>query len=226
MAPTTMEPEVSKATTLKATLKQKIEAHRPRTARLVKEFAKVVIDSVTIDQCIGGARDVHCLVTDISYLDPQEGIRFRGMTIPETFAALPKAAGSDYPTVESFWYFLLTGDIPTPAQVDEVIAEWKVRQAVPQYVFDTIRALPRDSHPMVMLSTGILSMQKDSKFAKAYHEPSFNKMNAWEFVYEDASDLVARIPIIAAFIYNLKYRDDKQVAIDPTKDMGANFAHM
>jgi len=231
MAPTVLEePEtsakVAAATTLKQTLKQKIEAHRPRTARLVKEFGKVVIDQVTIDQCVGGARDVRCLVTDISYLDPQEGIRFRGKTIPETFDALPKAPGSDYPTVESFWYFLLTGDIPTPAQVDEIVAEWKVRQVVPQYVFDAIRALPRDTHPMTMLSIGILALQKDSKFARAYHEPQYNKNNAWEFLYEDAYDLVARIPIVAAFIYNLKYRADKQIAIDPQLDMGANFAQM
>ncbi|MFZ2491185.1 MAG: citrate (Si)-synthase [Thermoanaerobaculia bacterium] len=211
---------------LKQTLRQKIEAHRPRTNRLVKEFGKVVIDQVTIDQAIGGARDIRSLVTDISYLDPQEGIRFRGMTIPETFAALPKAPGSEYPTVESFWYFLLTGDIPTQAQVDEVVAEWKVRQAVPQYVFDTLRAMPRDSHPMAMLSVGLLAMQKDSKFAKGYHDPSFNKTKAWELVYEDSYDLVARIPVVAAFIYNLKYRNDKQIDIDPTKDMGANFAHM
>ncbi len=211
---------------LKETLKQKIEEHRPRTARLVKEFGKVKIDEVTIDQCIGGARDVRNLVTDISYLDPQEGIRFRGKTIPETFEALPKAPGSKYPTVESFWYMLLTGDVPTQAQVDEVVAEWKTRQEVPQYVFDAIRALPKDSHPMVMLSVAMLSMQKDSKFAGFYNSGKFNKMTAWEYVYEDASDIVARIPIIAAFIYNLKYRGDKQIAIDPKLDMGANFAHM
>lgn len=211
---------------LKETLKQKIEEHRPRTARLVKEFGKVKIDEVTIDQCIGGARDIRCLVTDISYLDPQEGIRFRGKTIPETFEALPKAPGSKYPTVESFWYMLLTGEVPTQAQVDEVVAEFKTRQVVPQYVFDAIRALPRDSHPMVMLSVGMLAMQKDSKFAGFYNSGKFNKMTAWEYVYEDASDIVARIPIVAAFIYNLKYRADKQVAIDPSLDMGANFAHM
>ena len=116
---------------LKDTLKLKIEEHRPRTTKLVKEFGQVVIDKVTIDQCIGGARDIRSLVTDISYLDPQEGIRFRGKTIPETFAALPKAAGSKYPTVESFWYFLLTGDVPTTAQVSAVEAEFKTRQQVP-----------------------------------------------------------------------------------------------
>jgi citrate synthase len=211
---------------LKETLKQKIEEFRPRTAKLTKEFGKVVIDQVTIDQAIGGARDIRSLVTDISYLDPQEGIRFRGKTIPETFAALPKAPNSAYPTVESFWYFLLTGDVPTQAQVDEVLAEWKVRQAVPEYVWTALRALPRDSHPMVMLSVAILALQKDSKFAGFYNSGKFNKMVAWEYVYEDACDIVARIPIIAAFIYNLKYRADKQVAIDPKLDMGANFAQM
>src|SRR6185369_17298577 len=119
-------------TQLKEILAQKIAAHRPRITRLTKEFGKVVIDKVDIGQCIGGARDIRSLVTDISYLDPQEGIRFRGKTIPETFEALPKAPGSKYPTVESFWYFLLIGEVPTPAQVAEVEAEWKVRQVVPQ----------------------------------------------------------------------------------------------
>ena len=218
--------ESSQMTQLKAKLAEKIQLHRPRTAKLTKEYADVVIDKVDIGQCMGGARDIRCLVTDISYLDPQEGIRFRGKTIPETFAALPKAPGSVYPTVESFWYFLLTGDVPTQAQVDEVVAQWKTRQEVPKYVFDVIRALPRDSHPMVMISTGILALQKDSKFAAHYNSGKFNKMNAWESLYEDASDLVARIPVIAAFIYNLKYRGDKQAAIDPKLDMGANFAHM
>ena len=211
---------------LKETLKEKIEAHRPRITKLVKEFGKVIIDQVNIDQCIGGARDIRSLVTDISYLDPQEGIRFRGKTIPETFAALPKASNSTYPTVESFWYFLLTGDVPNDAQVAEVVAEFKVRQEVPQYVFDAIRALPKDIHPMVMLSVGMLALQKDSKFFAFYSGGKFNKMTAWEYVYEDASDIVARIPVIAAFIYNLKYKDDKQIAIDPKLDMGANFAHM
>src|SRR5208283_5693803 len=161
---------------LKEILKQKIEEYRPHIAHLIKEHGKVVIDQVTIDQAIGGARDVRCLVTDISYLDPQEGIRFRGKTIPETFAALPKAPGSGYPTVESFWYFLLTGEVPTDAQVAEVVAEWKTRQVVPQYVFDALRALPADSHPMVLLSVAMLALQKDSKFYGFYCSGKFNKM--------------------------------------------------
>ncbi|HYG69738.1 MAG TPA: citrate (Si)-synthase, partial [Anaeromyxobacteraceae bacterium] len=92
---------------LKRKLKEKIEAHRPRTQKLLKEQGEVVIDKVTISQAIGGARDIRALVTDISYLDPQEGIRFRGKTIPETFAALPRMPGSEQPWVEGFFHFLL-----------------------------------------------------------------------------------------------------------------------
>ncbi|MCM0081121.1 citrate (Si)-synthase [Geomonas sp. Red32] len=211
---------------LKEAVRRKLDEFRPRIARLTKEHGKVKIDEVTIEQCIGGARDIRCLVTDISYLDPQEGIRFRGKTIPETFASLPKAPGSEYPAVESFWYFLLTGEVPTQAQVDEVLADWKQRQEVPAYVFEIIRAMPRDSHPMTMLSTGIGAMQRESKFAAYYASGSFHKLNAWEYVYEDACDIVARIPVLAAFIYNLKYRGDVQRPIDPALDMGANFAQM
>lgn len=211
---------------LKDTLASKVQEFRPRTTRLVKEFGKVIIDQVTIDQCIGGARDVRSLVTDISYLDPFEGIRFRDKTIPETMQALPKAPGSEYPTVEAHWYFLLTGDVPTQAELNEVLAEWKERQKVPSYVFDVIRALPKDSHPMVMLSAGILCMQRDSEFVKFYNSGKFNKMTAWEFMYEDSSNLVARIPVIAAYIYRYKYKNDQHIPIDPALDMGANYAKM
>ena len=99
--------------TLKETLFKKIEEHRPRTVRLLKEHGDVKLSDVTIAQAIGGARGVRCLVTDVSYLDPFEGIRFRGRTIPETFDALPAVEGQEYPNVEGFWYYLMTGDIPT-----------------------------------------------------------------------------------------------------------------
>ena len=214
-----------RTTALKAKLFEKIEAFRPRTQKLNKEFGNVVIDSVNIGQCIGGARDVRALVTDISYLDPQEGIRFRGKTIPETFAALPRKGGFDQPTVESFFYFLLTGDIPTKEQALEVEEDWRSRAQVPAYVFDVLRALPRDTHPMTMLSTSVLSMQRESIFAHRYAE-GMKKTDYWDAMYEDAMDLLARLPQIAAYIYRMKYKGDTHIEPDPKLDFGGNFAHM
>jgi len=211
---------------LKEVLKKKIDEHRPRTVKLVKEHGDVKLGDVTIAQAIGGARGVKCLVTDISYLDPMEGIRFRGMTIPETFEALPKVPGSDYPYVEAFWYLLLTGDVPTMEQTLEVVEDWKERAQLPEYVIDILRALPRDSHPMVMFSSGILAMQRESVFAKNYNEGNFNKMTCWEDMLEDSNNLMAKLGPLAAYIYRMKYKGDTHIAADPELDMGGNFAHM
>ena len=210
---------------LKDVLREKIEAHRPRTQKLVKQHGDVKVGEVTIAQAIGGARGVRCLVTDISYLDPEEGIRFRGKTIPEVMEALPKPKGKDYPYVEGFWYLLLTGDVPTEKQALEVVEDFKARCAVPQYVFDLLRVLPRDTHPMTMFSAAITAMQRESKFAQNYKE-SYDRMTAWESMYEDSTDILARIPAIAAYIYRMKYRNDTPIAPNPDLDLGGNFAHM
>jgi len=215
-----------KSENLKQTLKRKIDETRLRVNRLHKEFGSVKIDDVTIGQCLGGARDIPCLVSDISYLDPHEGIRFHGKTIAETIAALPKAPGSQYPTVEAFWFFLLTAEVPDEEQVHDVLHDFKGRANVPYYVFDVIRALPVGTHPMVMLSSAVLSMQRDSKFARYYKTPGFRKADAWEYMYEDGCDLVARLPEIAAFIYRYYYKDRDIITTNPELDLGANFAHM
>jgi len=210
---------------LKETLLKKIEEHRPRTTRLVKEGGDTKLGEVTVAQAIGGARGVRCLVTDISYLDPNEGIRFRGKTIPETFDALPKVAGRDYPSVESFWWLLLTGDVPTKGQTEEVIEEFKARRDLPQYVIDILRAMPRDTHPMTMFSAGIVAMQRESIFAKRYAE-GMNRMDYWDPMYEDCMNLLPKLPLLAAYIFRMKYRGDTHIPADPNLDFGGNFAHM
>ncbi|MBK6913391.1 MAG: citrate (Si)-synthase [Ignavibacteriales bacterium] len=211
---------------IKEKLFKKIEAWRPRTQRLLKEYGNVKIGEVNIGQAIGGARDVKSLVTDVSYLDPNEGIRFRGLTIPEVLEKLPKAAGGEMPSVEGFFYMLLTGDIPTQKDIEEIKKEFNDRQHVPDYVFNIIKAMPKDSHPMVMFSTAILSMQKDSLFAQKYSEGHLKKNDYWDPTYEDAINLLAKIPQIAAFIYRWKYKNGDIIAPDPKMDFGANFAHM
>jgi citrate synthase len=210
--------------TLKETLKKKIEEHRPRTVRLLKEYGDTKISDVTIAQAIGGARGIKCLVTDVSYLDPFEGIRFRGRTIPETFAALPQVEGQDYPAVEGFFYYLMTGDIPTAEQAQEVVADFKTRRQLPDYVKGIMRAMPLDTHPMTMFSAGIVSMQRESEFVKRYNE-GMSKFEYWEPMYEDSCNLMAKLPVLAAFIYRLKYKNDEQIDEDPNLDMGGNFAH-
>ena len=211
---------------LKKKLQEKIENWRPRTTKLVKEYGDVVVGDVTINQLIGGMRGIKCLVTDISYLDPYEGIRFRGFTIPEVLEKLPKPKdGSEIPFVEGFVYLLLTGDLPTEKEVNEVADEFKQRSVVPKYVFDVIDAHPVDTHPMVLFSAAVLSMEKESEFVKGYQK-GISKMDYWDPTYEDAMNLLAKLPEIGAYIYRKKYRDGDIIAPNPDMDFGANFAHM
>lgn len=210
---------------LKERLYKKIRDWRPRTEKLVKEYGDTKVDEVTIKQIIGGMRGIKGLVTDISYLDPEEGIRFRGYTIPEVMDKLPKPEGGEMPYVEGFFYLLLTGDIPTDEEVQEVYEEFCKRRELPQYLYEVLRAMPRDSHPMAMFTTAIACLQRESEFAKKYHE-GMHKNDYWNPTYEDALNLLAKLPRIASYIYRIKYKGDVVIPSDPKLDFGANFAHM
>ncbi len=75
---------------------------------------------IFISQMYGGMRGIKGLVTETSVLDPEEGIRFRGYSIPECQQILPKAPGGEEPLPEGLFWLLLTGQVPTEAQVKAV----------------------------------------------------------------------------------------------------------
>ena len=211
---------------LKEKLQKKIEEWRPRTKRLLKEYGDVVIDKVTVAQALGGMRGIKGLVTDISYLDPNEGIRYRGYTLPEVFEKLPKPKGADMPYVEGLFFLLLTGDIPTEAEVNEVIDEFRKRRILPRYVYEVIDAYPCCSHPMAIFSSAIMTLQRESFFNKKYRA-GISKTEYWESTYEDAINLLAKLPEIASYIYHKLYREgEKRIQSNPDLDFGGNFAHM
>jgi len=211
--------------TLKEKLYEKILAWRPRIKKLIDEHGDVQVDCVTVEKLIGGMRDLQCLVTDISYLDPKVGIRYRGFTLPELFKKLPRPKGAEMPYVEGILYLLLTGDLPTENDVADVLDEMKKRHIVPRYVQDVIDAFPAGSHPMVIFSTAILTLHRESFFAKKY-DAGINKLDYWDPTYEDALNLLAKLPEIASYIYSKVYHGGRKVISDPNLDVGANFARM
>lgn len=198
---------------------------RERVKTLIKDRGETVIDQVTIGQVYGGMRDIKSMVSDISYVDPAEGIRFRGLSIPEVLRNLPKPEGAEIPYVGGLYHLLLVGSVPSKSQAQEVEAEWARRAKVPAYVFDMVNSMPKATHPMVLFSQAVLALENGSEFAKAYHS-GLKKDAYWEPTLEDALNLTARLPVIAAFIYRLKYGDGKTPRYDVKKDYGANFARM
>jgi citrate synthase len=167
------------------------------------------------------------MLWETSLLDAEEGIRFRGYTIPELQQVLPSYSGKkgDEPTPEGLFWLLLTGEVPTKAQVDALTAELHSRATLPAHVEPMIRGFPKGMHPMTQLSSAILALQTDSVFAREYAKGT-HKSTYWDHSYEDMMNLIARLPEVAALIFRCTYFDGKVPAYDATTDYSGNFAQM
>lgn len=213
--------------TLKDVLADQIPGKQKALKELKTKYGATSLGEVTVDQCIGGARGVKCMLWETSLLDANEGIRFRGYTIPELQQKLPSfkgPAGEGEPLPEALTWLLLTGEIPTKAQCDALTAEFHKRSELPEHVGKLMRSLPKTMHPMTQFSMGLMACQTESKFAKAYAD-GVHKSKYWEYAYEDIIDLFAKIPEIAAIVYRHTYFDGV-VAKDTSLDWSGNFCTM
>ncbi len=192
---------------------------------IIAEHGEMVLDKVTVAQAYQGMRGIPGLITETSLLDSNEGIRFRGYSIPELREKLPHAPGGSEPLPEGLFYLMLTGDVPSQENTEHVSATWARRSHVPNHVFDSIEALPVSTHPMTQFCVAVLALQTESKFAKAYEE-GINKKEYWDYTYEDTMTLIARLPRVAAYIYRRKYKNGEHIQPDGMLDWSANFAHM
>ncbi|KAF5134904.1 Citrate synthase, mitochondrial [Metarhizium anisopliae] len=158
----------AKTQTLKERFAELLPEKIEQIKALRKEHGSKVVDKVTLDQVYGGARGIKALVWEGSVLDSEEGIRFRGKTIPECQELLPKAPGGKEPLPEGLFWLLLTGEVPTEQQVRDLSAEWAARSDIPKFVEELIDHCPTDLHPMAQFSLAVTALEHTSSFAKAY----------------------------------------------------------
>lgn len=211
------------------TIKERFKAKTDVLSDDIKEILKVhgneKIGEVVLSQIYQGMRGITGLVSETSLLDPKEGIRFRGYTIPQLQKKLPKAPNGNEPLPEGLFYLMLIGELPSDSDANDITNAWQRRSHVPNHVFDAIDALPKSSHPMTQFVVGIMALQTESVFVRKY-TAGLNKKDYWDAVYDDAMNLIARLPRIAAYIYRRKYKDDKHIQPDGLLDWAGNFAHM
>jgi len=200
-------------------IKDKLTADFPKfrdeIAALVKEHGDVKISEVTISQAYGGMRGVNGLVCDTSEVPPDRGLIIRGIPIGDLTEKSPE---------EVFW-LLLTGELPTKAQVKDLSDDLKSRAKVPDYVWKVLEAMPKDSHPMAMLDTAILVMERESKFRLNY-DLGMKKSDYWVWTLEDALDIVAVLPEIAAGVYRMRFGKGPRIPFDPSLDWSGNYVKM
>lgn len=192
---------------------------------MIKTYGDVELGQTTISQLYGGMKSIKAMTWETSLLDAEEGIRFRGYSIPELCEKLPKAKGDSEPLPEGLFYLMLIGKLPENIDVRGVSNNWARRAIVPIHVFNVIDKLPINTHPMTQFVIAIMAMQTESVFAKQYRE-GMNKKDYWNPTYEDVMNLIARLPRVAAYIYRRTYKNSVHIEPDPKLDWAANFAHM
>lgn len=211
---------------LKDTIASKIAPAIAEVKDVRARFGDKQLGTCTVTQAYGGMRSVKAMTYETSLLDTAEGIRFRGILLPECQDALPKAKNGDEPLPEGLFWLLLTGDIPTEKQVDLLRADLAQRAKVPEYVFSALDVLPKDMHPMSQLSIAILAMQQQSAMAAAY-EKGAAKSTFWEHCFEDVMTITAQLPEVAARIYRRSFKDGSIIPGDAENlDMAANYCTM
>lgn len=210
---------------LKESLSEQIPRWRQRMKGLLENHRSDTVGSIPVESVVGGMRGLKVMLCDTSNLDPEEGIRFRGYTIPEVRERLPRPEGGTEPYPTGLWALLLTGEIPNRAVVLGLEDELRARQPLPQYVKDVIKALPVDTHPMTQFSAAILALHRESDFVRRYNA-GMTKDEYWDPMFEDSLTLLAKLPSIAAYVYRRVYRSDIHIEPDRELDWGANMAHM
>lgn len=210
---------------IKDSFKQTADTVAAEIKDLLKEHGDKKIGEVTLSQVYQGMRGITGLVTETSLLDAQDGIRFRGYSIPELQQQLPKAPGGSEPLPEGLFLLMLLGELPNEDQVQHLTSVWQRRSHVPNHVFATIEALPVSSHPMTQFVVAIMALQTESQFSKRYAE-GMSKKDYWSAVFDDSMDLIARLPRIAAYIYRRKYKGGEHIQPNGLLDWSGNFAHM
>ena len=156
---------------LKNELKNQIPVLQNDIKNLISEKGEEKISEVTVAQAYSGLRGIKAFVCDTSSVSADKGLIIRGIPLLEMTHVLP----------EEVFYLLLTGKLPNNVELQELQEEFTKHLSVPSYVWNILKEMPEDAHPMTMFNMGILSMQNESIFRKKYDE-GIHKSQFWEFV--------------------------------------------
>ncbi len=201
--------------TIQKTLERRVPEWRREIHDLIAAHGDDRIGEVNVRQAYGGARGVKCMVCDTSEVPPDVGLLVRDTPIAELKDRTP----------EEIFFLLVAGELPDKKATKALHDELVERSRVPAYVWKVLDAMPSNSHPMCMLDTAILVMERESKFRAAYTE-GLRKEDYWIPTLEDSLDLLAKLPGIAAGIYRMRFNKGRRIPFQKDLDWSGNYARM
>jgi citrate synthase len=201
--------------TLKEVLAAKIPGWREEIKGIAANHGDKVISEVTVAQAYGGMRGVKCMICDTSVVDPDKGLSIRGTPISELKDRAPA----------ELFFLLCTGELPNDKALKSLQDDLRQRCEVPDYVWKVLYQLPKDTHPMEMISTAILVLERESVFRRKYTE-GLRREDYWEHILEDSLQLIAKLPALAGAVYRIRFDKGEPLKSDPKRDWGTNYAHL
>jgi 2-methylcitrate synthase/citrate synthase II len=116
--------------------------------------------------------------TAICWVDPNAGLMYRGYDIHEM---------AQQASFEEVAYLLLNGELPDLKQLTEFARQIAAERELPAPVVRMLRLLPRDSHPMDLLRTGVSMLSMfDKELSDNSHAANIRK----------SIRLIARVPTL------------------------------
>ena len=182
---------------------------------LISEKGSEKISDVTVAQAYSGLRGIKAFVCDTSSVSADKGLIIRGIPLLEITHISP----------EEVFFLLLTSRLPDEKELEDLKKGFSEHVKVPDYVWNVLSAMPKNSHPMTMFNTAILAMQGDSVFKEKYNA-GMPKSEYWEAILDDGIRLLAKLPTLGAGIYRMSFNKGDRIEPNFNLDWSGNFVHM
>src|SRR5438067_3559233 len=128
--------------------------------------------------------------TEICWVDPNAGLMYRGYDIHEM---------AQKANFEEVAYLLLNGELPTAAELAEFSRSVAAERTLPEPVLEMLRLMPRNTHPMDMLRTGVSMLAPfDPELNDHSHEANIRK----------AIRLIAKVSTLITDGYRIEHGED------------------
>ena len=142
--------------------------------------------------------------TEICWVDPNAGLMYRGYDIHEM---------AEKANFEEVAYLLVNGELPNQQQLTEFGQQIANERTVPKEVLDALRLMPKNTHPMDMLRTGVSFL--------APFDPELND-NSHDANVRKAIRLIAKVSTLITDGYRIQHGE--QIIQDkPDLSLAGNF---
>lgn len=122
--------------------------------------------------------------SEITYIDGNNGVlRYRGYPIEQL---------AEHTSFLETAFLVLYGDLPTASELNSFEEAIRRKTLIDERMRDLFRCFPRRSHPMPVLSAGIMAL---STFSGSTAEKDLDSLN------KATLSLLAKVPTLAAFAY-------------------------